>query len=228
MRGRVAECWLFTFRVDPANVAHLLPTPLELVEHGGFAFFNVVVSRLTHMRPAPLPAAVGIGYWHVAYRLYARFGEIEGLYFLRSDANSPLMVGAGNMLTDFRFHLATVGATRPDGQSPSELHSFADGARLRIALTGDPPQLSSGSPFETLDQAADFLKYKPAALFSHPGSVDVLRITRDESAWKARLRAFRVEEASFLEPYDAIPEIAYEMEPIDYQWNRAERHRLPR
>jgi hypothetical protein len=221
MRGHIAQCWLFTFRADPARVADRLPAPLTLVEHGGSAYFNVVVSRLTHMRPAPLPGWVGLGYWHVAYRLYARYGDVEGLYFLRSDADSPLMVAAGNLLTDFRFHRADVGiATGPAG---TELRSFAPGARLRIALPDDPPSLPPDSPFASLDEAAQALKYKPAGLVAGPDGVEALRISRDERAWRFRLRSFRTEEMEFLAPFAATPEIAYELAPIDYQWNRAVR-----
>jgi hypothetical protein len=52
------------------------------------------------MRPAGLPAALGIGYWHVAYRLLVRAKlrsgeEITGLYFVRSEADQPLIAAAG-------------------------------------------------------------------------------------------------------------------------------------
>ncbi len=220
MRGHIAQCWLITFRGDPSRVSPLLPRPLEIIEHGGWAYFNVVVSRLTQMRPAPLPAWTGLGYWHAAYRLYARYGDVEGLYFLRSDADSSIMVGAGNLFTDFRFHHARIGArSSPEGL---QLWSLAEGARLRVTLTDDAPRLAPRSPFATLDEAAEALRYRPAGPSVRDGQVGVLRITRDERAWRAGLRAFRVEEASFLDPFAPIPEVAYELEPIDYQWNRAD------
>jgi uncharacterized protein YqjF (DUF2071 family) len=224
MRGTVEECWLLALRVDPTRVEPLLPRPLRLVEYGGYAFFNVVVSRLGHMRPAPLPAWTGIGYWHVAYRLYARFEDTEGLYFLRSDADSSLMVAMGNLLTDFRFHRARIGVEHGDGES--SLVSHSPGAELRLRLLDEAPSLAPGSPFADLGHAETFLKYKPVAIAAHDGRVDLLRITRDEAAWQSRLRGFRVEELEFLEPYGAAPEVLYEMRPIEYQWNRAERHRV--
>ena len=219
MRGTIEECHLFTFRVEPARVAALLPAPLELVDFGGFAYFNVVVCRLSHMRPAFVPLAIGIGYHHVAYRLYVRYGQEEGLYFLRSDADSRLIATFGNALTDFRFHLAKV--TMADALVTSDV----EGARLRIAIHDDAPDLSPNGPFATIGEAGDRLKYKPAAFSVRPDGVDILRITRDEQRWRYRLRAFDVETCEFLSGYGAVPEIAYDLEPIDYQWNRAERLR---
>src|SRR5207253_2962961 len=111
-------CWLFTWRTPEANARALLPAPLELVTRGGYAFWNVVVCEMRAMCPAPLPAEIGLGYWHVAYRLHARVrlesGEVvEGLYFVRSDCDRALVTFAGTLLTGFRFHTARIQIENP-------------------------------------------------------------------------------------------------------------------
>jgi len=223
MLGTIDQCWLLAFRVDPSVARRLLPTPLELVEYGGCAFFNVVISHLSQMRPAPLPGILGMSYWHVAYRLYARIpsnSPEEGLYFLRSDADSPLMVAAGNALTDFRFHRAQVEARRTGERTRIQVDS-AD-APLCVEF-GGPAKLASGSPFPDLRAAADFLKYKPAGLAVRDGQAEALRITRDESAWRSRLLGVEPLEVPYLQPFGAEFEVAYEVDPVNYRWNRARR-----
>src|SRR5437763_16699429 len=109
--GTLDRCWLFVYQTPIEEARALLPRELEPVTHGGCAFWNVVVCHLRQMRPKPLPAFLGVSYWHVAYRFHVRFRPrsgppVEGLYFVRSDCDSPLMTWAGNLLTDFNFHTA--------------------------------------------------------------------------------------------------------------------------
>ncbi len=220
--GDIDHCWLLAYRVPIAQLADVLPKPLEPVTLGGFGFINVVVSELSHMRPAGLPAFLGLRYWHVAYRIYAKVGGVEGLYFLRSDANNSAMVVLGNLLTDFQFHKAGVEVEVSQSRLALLVRSTeAPGAvRLDYSLA---TTLAEGSPFSGLEEAKEFLKYKPAGLSVHSGCVDVLRITRDEAAWRSKLVHVVDQEFAFLEPFGAVLEVCYEVEPIKYRWNRAER-----
>lgn len=225
MQGRIDRCWLFTYEADPHDVCALVPAPLELVTHHGRAYWNVVVCHVQKMRPWPLPALFGVSYWHVAYRLYVRChsaqGEtLEGLYFVRSDCDHRLMTAGGKHLTDFNFHNAGV-------------HVQDDGARTRICVVSAeapaevsidrdlPARLREGSAFRDLEEAAAALKYRPAGISVSPqGDVSAVRISRDETAWQARL--LHVEQANwaFFAGRTVQPEIVYEVAPIDYVWNR--------
>jgi hypothetical protein len=100
MVGTIQRCWLFTFHAPADAVQKFVPRELELITRNGVAFWNVVFCQLRGMRPKPLPAFMGISCWHIGYRLYVRFhpvsGEpLEGLYFVRSDCDSPMMVFEG-------------------------------------------------------------------------------------------------------------------------------------
>jgi hypothetical protein len=218
--GRIAQCWLFVHRVPVEDVRVLLPAPLELVTHGGFAFWNVVVCRLTNMRPFPLPAAFGIGYWHVAYRLHARLaGKIEGLYFVGSECDRTLVTWSGNLLTDFRFRTARIRVEA----SERSVDGSVGAARFRIDRTSTPA-FADGSPFATLDEAAQALEYPPRALCpTDDGSVSVVQVRRDPAAW--RWRNVAATEARWVLPglAEAPLELCYEIEPIDYRWERAQR-----
>jgi len=230
MVGDIRQCWLFVYRAPESQLSRLLPKPLRLVTKDGFGFVNIVVSELAHMRPRCLPTLFGFHYWHVAYRLHVQFSppnepEIEGLFFLRSDADSPFMVWAGELLTNFNFHFAKINVR--SGASLCEIDIDSPEADAHVILTKDLlPTLTEGSPFQDLEEAATFLKYKPVGISVNGGQVDVLRIIRDERAWRFNL--VPVEEARFayLNLLNAEFEICYEVEPIQYRWNRAVKYAL--
>ncbi|HET8842874.1 MAG TPA: DUF2071 domain-containing protein [Ktedonobacteraceae bacterium] len=223
--GDLDRCWLFTYRIPGEQARTLLPQPLELVTYKGYAFWNIVVSHIRAMRPKHFPAFVGVSYWHLAYRLYARLplasGQaIEGLYFLRSDCDQPLMTLAGNLLTDFHFHTTTLQVHRNPEALEIQVRSPDAPAFARLCLT-QAPQHDPHSIFPSQDEAAAFLKYKPYGLsLSKAGLANVVHITRNELAWQSRLVAVETAGWAFLHKYDVHPEICYEVDPIRYQWDR--------
>jgi hypothetical protein len=128
----------------------------------------------------------------VAYRFYARFrpkgGEpIAGLYFVRSDCDSLSMTLDGNVLTDFNFHTARLRVSERAGVQYLRIDSDEAAARTAVQMAA-PAGLPEVSPFGSLDEAAGALKYKPNGLsVGRDGAVNVVRISRDEAAWRARL-----------------------------------------
>ena len=87
---------------------------------------SVVIANMERMRPAFLPQVMGVTYNQVVYRAVVRCGGRRGVAFLRSDADSPFMVAAGNLLTFFRFHKAKISWSEND-----ETLDFEAGARGR-------------------------------------------------------------------------------------------------
>jgi len=227
--GTITRCWLFTYQMPIEAVRPLLPRPLEPVTHGGYAFWNIVFSRLHAMRPKGFPTLVGVGYWHVAYRIYVRYPvpgsePIEGLYFVRSDCDNPLMTLGGNLMTDFNFHTAPIRVTR-DGTDVLDLWVASDDAPAYARLHPTAaPELPAYSAFASLDEAARALKYKPFGIsVDRHGVANVVRITRREDAWRARLVRVEAARWAFFDGKNVRPEICYQVEPIVYQWNRGER-----
>lgn len=223
VRGHLARCWLFTYRTPPAAAQALLPTQLEAVTHGGYAFWNIVVCTIHHIRPAALPAQLGLCYHHVAYRLHARTRSgTEGLYFLRSDCDSALVSLSGNLLTDFNFHTTPIAITQENSSRTSVTVSSPTAAAEVIIDRSKRPELSWNSPFTSVSDASSFLKYKPFGL-SPAGhtSTNIVAISRDESSWKSTPVAVPFASWKFLEPHDTEPELAFDVAPIDYVWNRA-------
>ena len=225
VRGRLRRCWLFVYRTPVESARALLPPQLEPVTREDFAFWNIVVCKIGGLRPAPLPAAVGLDYWHVAYRLHVRAPTeggffVEGLHFLRSDCDRALVALAGNLVTDFHFHHATVAVSVGTSGSTGKIRARGGDADFRLG-SEPPSSLNPGSPFASLGQAADWLKYKPFGLSScGDGAINVVHVARDEAAWRSRLVTVEKARWEFLGPYETALEICYEVEPIDYQWER--------
>jgi hypothetical protein len=223
--GSIRQCWLFVYRTPVEVIRDLLPSQFEPVTHGGFAFWNIVVCRLSGMRPVPLPAAIGLGYWHVAYRLHVRARTesgvwLEGLHFLRSDCDRTLVVKCGNLLTDFNFHLADVRVSTTFDEVVGAIESQDAAARFRIDRHA-APALADGSPFATLQEAAGALKYKPFGLSpSGSDAVNIVRVVRKEAAWRSRVAAVSEADWQFFTGREVALELCYEVEPIDYIWER--------
>lgn len=225
MRGTITQCWLFTYQTTIADAQALLPPQLEAVTHRDCAFWNVVVCHIASMRPRSLPAFTGLGYHHVAYRLYARFHPIsgppiEGLYFLRSDCDNRLISLAGSLVTDFNFHTAPVLIEQEEQTVNINVQSKDAPARAKLRLDVTP-QLAPYSAFDSPGEASAFLKYKPFGIsVDATGQANIVKIVRREKEWKSRLVTVESEHWSFFDEKTVRPEICYQVQPIKYQWNR--------
>jgi hypothetical protein len=215
---------------------------MDLVTRDGWAFWNVVACRVEAIRPAGAPACLGVDYHHVAYRLHVkartvRDGTLDGLYFVRSDADSRLVGRFGNLLTPFRFNPASVElsvAPRDGGDVLTVAvngrdEEAANDALVRVASgAGAAPQPAPGSPFDSAADAERFLKYRPLAVAPDLDGryLELVEVVRDESKW--RERPVRVIEAHFkflqrLGQDELHLERATRVDPIDYRWRLGRR-----
>ena len=238
LQGRLDPCFLLSYIVPEKAVGGLLPKGLYPITYKGLAFLNIVISCILGMRPAGISAALGLTYWHVAYRLHANADlasnkTIAGLYFLRSDVDRSLPVLPGNALTDFRFHKASI-RTAADGsvfrlkvaQIPDEIA----GAEVVIkTVPGGEDEISP--PFHTVEEREQILKYAPFGL-----SVDrsgqrlkVAEVERNEGQWEERMVRVQMADWEYLKriiPGEARLVRATQVMPIDYRWRIGRMERL--
>lgn len=235
MQGRLRRCWLIVYRAPVAAVQARLPRGFEAIDYGGFGFFHCVVCAIQGMRPAGVPAWCGFDYRHAALRILCRVrlegGRSQaGLYFLRSDCDPPRglpLAFLGNLATGFRFHPARIGIRDEAGAVRLEVEGLSPAAWTLDAEA--PLSDRDRSPFRCVEEAVRFLKYPAHALSpAGPDHVDVVSIRRDEAAWVSRPVGVRDERVAALEGAGAELEMAFEVGPIDYVWNRGRRRRLNR
>ena len=227
MRGHLRRCWLFHYRAPLEQVCAVLPPELEPVRFGGFGFWNVLVCEVQKIRPKGIPTQLGITFRQVSYRVHARrhcpnSNSIEGLYFVRSDCDSRMISSAGNVLTQFKFHFGKIAIN----ESPVATRLEVDAPNACGQATihyGRPVRMSCGSPFNSLPEAAEFLRYRPTSLCVNGRGVERLSVQRDESKWKASLVAVHGTDWDFLKDKETALELAYEIAPIDYEWRPAQK-----
>lgn len=221
MRAWIRRCLLLSYRVPESVAVAFVPPGLELITKGGFAFLNVVLARMEAMRPAGLPAWIGVDYGHVGYRLqvrcHTREGEHEGLYFLRSECDHRLLGFAGNLLTDFRFHPARIEGL--EAGKTLCVHSLDGGGEVILDPQG-AVGLAPGSPFSDLDEASRILRYNPLGLApAGPNRVVLLDIAH--GPWSLRSVALAHQRFSFIETLPGVAfELAFELAPIEYHFQR--------
>ena len=230
MRGRISKCWLFTYRSPAAVIRQYVPEPLEPVTHKGFGFWNIVACEVSRLRPWPLPSIFGMRYRHVAYRIHVKAPgfrypgfdeEPEGLYFLRSDCDNGLIGKVGNLMTDLKFNKSAISVPEVGERAMIRI-----GGAKPAEIELDPmlrPELSWKSPFDSVSEAAAFLQYKPMALSPDGlGGIRAMRIKRNESDWKAKVRGVCYSNWEYLpREVNSGFEICYEVDPIEYDWQRS-------
>lgn len=229
MVGRLESCFLLSYAVEHAKVVHLVPAGLELLRVRDTAFLNIVVCRVTCMRPALFPRWLGMTFWQVAYRLQIRAtlagGEsIEGLFFLRSDVDRPLLSFVGNLMTDFRFHPAHIRVAAKGLDSEISVGSGSGGeARVVVRREVGDQAPSPDSVFATIEDRERLLEYAPfgLALDGDGRWLRIAEVIRDDRAWKERPAAVITDRWDYLDSLGLRGrrlERAMEVAPIEYRW----------
>jgi hypothetical protein len=179
------------------------------------------------MRPAGIPAALGISYRQVVYRAVVRCGPNRGVYFLRSDADSRVMNTGGNLLSFFRFHYATVSWTlAPDRQRVMVASSDGTADIDLILGAGALEALPAGCAFPALAQAREHLVDLFTAYHPQDGRrrIDVVRIRRED--WHITVLPVTSARCAFLDGAGPIPaghaklDSVFAIQDLPYYWHR--------
>ncbi len=111
MRGVIDRRILVNYRVDPAVLAPLLPSPFRPKLFRGFGLVGICLIRLKHLRPTFLPSWLGVSSENAAHRTAVEWDENGttrgGVYVRRRDTNSWLNTLAGGRLFPGFHHHAT-------------------------------------------------------------------------------------------------------------------------
>ncbi len=231
LTGELTRYWSLIYRSPLDLVARQLPPQLKPVSFGGFGFWNVAIFEIAGLRPRGLPKNLGITARFAAYRLHVRHqnkagASVEGLHFQRCDCcdgDSPILTGASNLLSGFGVHHHRGGDIEiAENPLATRLEVKAAGANGHATIHyGHHAKLAHGSPFHSVQEAGDFLRFAPNALsVNRRGRVQVVTVRRDESAWKPRVVAASSDRWEVLTNAKAQAklEIAFEVAPIALEW----------
>src|SRR5919109_2466303 len=116
----------------------MLPPGLVLDTFNDSGFAAVALVQTGRLRPPFVSAYLGQSFLLSGYRVFVRRAgqpSLRGLYILRSDTDRRSMALLGNLLTHYRYRLATVSVTERPGQleievrtpnAEADLHVLAD------------------------------------------------------------------------------------------------------
>ncbi|MEO0588197.1 MAG: DUF2071 domain-containing protein [Planctomycetota bacterium] len=227
-RGRLTDCLLLSYRTPAESVRELVPAGLQLITRGPWAFWNVVACRVEQVRPEGVPQWAGLSYHHVAYRLLTRCVTaetdfVDGLYFVRSEADHSFVTAMGRHVTDFKFRPASI-AVGPEGFEVSR-----DGVAGSRVMLGEPvPAVEvaatwpADSCFPTLKDAQEFLRYRPVSMAPDGrGRARLAEVSRDDAAWRERVVNVVDQRMGLFDELgqsEATLELATAVDPIEYQW----------
>jgi Uncharacterized conserved protein (COG2071) len=210
----------------------VLPPGLVLDAEGDLGFTAIALVQTERLRPAFLPASVGLDFFLTGYRIFVRVDGAEslrGLYILRSDADRRTMVMLGNLLTHYHYRLAEITARESDGRLAIRVRTTAREADLDLVadLRSTPAPLPAGSPFADLAEARRYAGPLPYT-FDYErtsGSIVAVRATRGQ--WRPEPISVEVHEATFLESpvfsgEQPVLANAFHVQDVGYRWERGE------
>lgn len=118
LAGNVERRLLVNYRVDPDVLASLLPTPFRPQLVNGYAVAGICLIRLGAMRPARLPARLGLTSESAAHRMAVEWdtpdGPRRGVYIPRRDTDSLVSVAVGGRLYPGVHHRARFEVSESD------------------------------------------------------------------------------------------------------------------
>jgi hypothetical protein len=208
----------------------LLPPGLVLDTFSDLGFAAVALVQTERLRPSFLPAHLGRSFFLSGYRLFVRRAQqrsLRGLYILRSDTDRRSMVLLGNLLTHYRYRLATVSLTERRGELEIVVDTPGGEADLHViaALASRPAPLPAGSPFGSLEEARRFAGPLPYT-FDYEASTRSLVVVRAvRTAWDPQPLEVEVRRATYFDqgPFRDVEPVlanAFHVADIDYRWER--------
>ena len=232
LKGTIKRRLLVNFRVDPAAIQKLLPALFRPKLHRGHAIAGICLIRLEHIRPAGLPALIGVSSENAAHRIAVQWTDAsgiarEGVFIPRRDTGSRLTSLAGGRFFPGEHHHARFTVSD-------------DGHRIDLAMEADDQQVSVrvvGDTSDTLPESSCFDSLLGASAFVEGGCLGY-SVTHDEARldglllrtleWRVEALAATEAHSSYFEDRSRFPagtvefDHALVMRDILHEWHPAE------
>jgi Uncharacterized conserved protein (COG2071) len=162
IKGIIKRRLLVNFRAVPEMVQPLLPNPFRPKLHRGHAILGICLIRLEGIRPAGVPAFMGISSENAAHRIAVEWTdesgvEREGVFIARRDTGSWLNVVAGGRVFPGEHHLARF-RVKDNGRRVEVGMESRDG-EVSLRVVGEAAGgLPASSCFASLAEASGFFE----------------------------------------------------------------------
>lgn len=223
---------VLTYAFPEALLHPLLSPGLTLDGYKGWGFLAIALVETEGLRPSGWPRFLGEDFRLTGFRIFTRFRghdgrDLRGLRILRSDADSRLMVAAGNRLTRYNYHLMRV-----DSESMGESFiwkSWTRDGRSDLEVTVDLAQVPAGpppgSPFPDLETARRFAGPLPHTFEFEPESQSMVVVEGVRTHWRPRPVHITHARCTYLDqsPFRGAEPVlanAFLVEDVPYRWKR--------
>ena len=232
LKGHLTRMLVVAYAFPEEILQPLLPQGLTVDTYKGYGFAAVALTQVKGMRPALLPAWMGMNPFLAGFRIFARFQvpngpNLRGLYILKSISGTRWFCRAGNLLTHYRYELGTptweadAKTWRMEIASPKpEL-----GVRIQVRVDELEPALPAESPFETWQEARRFAGPLPFTFDYEMQSHSMLVVDGVREHWNPRPVAVDSAEINFFKTEifkGCTPRLAnaFVLEDIPYEWRK--------
>jgi hypothetical protein len=161
MAATVERRLLLNYQVDPAVVTPLLPAPLRPRLVGGAAVAGICFIRLSQLRPAGLPAMVGVRTENAAHRIAVSWDDPAGepprtgVFIPRRHSASRPTVWFGGRLFPGAHDLARFTVREGDGELRV---SFVGGSGTADVTVAEAAGWPGSALFSGLAEASEFFR----------------------------------------------------------------------
>jgi hypothetical protein len=230
------HCLTLTYAVPPDVARRLLPPGLEVEIHDGYAFVAVALVQTKSLRPAGVPSQLGQDFFLAGYRVFTTFtrpngSRVRGLRILRSDADRPGMVIAGNMLTHYNYHRCTAKVDEGSLRLHFCVSTRDDRGTLDVVADLSNEALPSVSPFHSVRDARRYAGPLPFTFDYERETDSIIAIRATRANWQPVPVSVEVRRISFFDQsvFDGCRPVlaaAFYVHDIDYRWERGVRYGL--
>ena len=197
---------LVNYRLDPEAARRVLPPGMRPDLANGYAVGGICLIRLARLRPAALPARLGLRTENAAHRIAVVWdgpqGPVRGVYIPRRDTSS-------------RFTALAAGRVFPGEHHHARFDVDESAERLRVSFRGADAAthvavevelatdgvLRRSKLFDDLAAASDFFRDAPAARSARTSGPELDAVTLRTSAWSLQpTTPVAVESSFFADP----------------------------
>ena len=230
---------VLAYAVPVEVLTPLLPPGLSLDTYGDYGFLAIALVETQDLRPAFLPAGLGVSFFLSGYRVFTRYQtstgrSLRGLRILRSDTDSRFMRMFGNLLTHYGYERSECLLKRDGGNYSIRVATPNGSADLDVEarISVDAESLPAGSPFPNFTEARKFAGPLPFTFDYEQQTHSIIRVQGVRREWNPRPVSVTVNRNAFLEQdrfrgVGAVLANAFYLENVPYAWKPGIREVLP-